>query len=386
MGSDFAYYAVAFTTDDDLIMSREGRVIARFKEKNTSLNDEIWLYYPESKLIFKADESSLGKSFEIGSFRSGSRLTLALKTSDGKTYYTDQSLNADACDHVKKVQSGTYKWELRWEDLYGLGEQDYNDVVMDLEIFSASTDDLVMPKDGRVLVTFKSKVTKLQDEFRLAYPQDRLIFNADDSNKGKTFDLGTFQAGTKLSFALKTSEGHTYYTDQILNPDSLSHVRKLPTGYNKWEIRWEDSYGLGNRDYRDVIVGIEVIPTSNEDVVLAKNARVVARLVRRNTPQNNEFWLQQPESRMLFASSKENIGKSFEVGTFSAGTRLVFALKTQDGNTYYTDSCLNPDARGHVIKLPLGPYKCQLLWEDLYGLKDRDYNDLVVEIAMYPKA
>lgn len=385
IGNNFGYYAVAFSADDDLIMPREGRMVVRFKESNTALKDEIWLTYPENRRIFKAEKSALGKAFEIGTFQSGSRLTLALKTSDGHIYYTDQSLNADACDHVKKVQTGTFKWELRWEDLYGLGEKDFNDVVMEIEIFSPWTDDLVMPKDGRVLVTFKSKVTRFQDEFRLKSPQDKLIFKSDSSSLGKSFDLGTFRAGERLSFALRTSEGHTYYTDQILNPDSLSHVRKLPTGYNKWELRWEDSYGLGNKDYKDIVVEIEAIPTSNEDVLLTREARVVARLVRRDTTMNNEFWLFRPGNKKLFASSKENIGKSFEIGTFPAGTRLVFALKTEDGKVYYTDSSLNPDARGHVMKLPLGAYKCQLLWEDLYRLKDRDYNDLVVEIIMYPK-
>ena len=35
-------------------------------------------------------------------------------------------------------------------------------------------------------------------------------------------------------------------------------------------------------------------------------------------------------------------------------------------------------AKKHVIKLPLGSTKCQLRWEDLYNLKDTDYNDLIV--------
>ena len=57
-----------------------------------------------------------------------------------------------------KVRTGTYKWELCWEDLYGLGEKDYNDVVMEIEIFSPATEDIVMPKDGRVFATFKSRL------------------------------------------------------------------------------------------------------------------------------------------------------------------------------------------------------------------------------------
>jgi len=384
IGSSFAFYSVQFTADDDLIMPMRGRVVARFKEMNTALKDEIWLSYPERRIIFAAKESELGKSFEVGTFSSGTRLTLALVASDGytvHTYYTDQSQNDDACDHVKKVQTGTYKWELRWEDLYGLGEQDYNDVVMELEVFSPYTDDLVVSKDGRVLVTLKSRQTN--DEFSLSYPREQLIFKADDP-LGKTVDLGLFQANDKLTFSIKTPDGHVYCTDQVQNPDSLSHVRKLPTGYNKWELRWEDSLGLKNKDYKDLIVNVEVVPVSNEDIVLTRDCRVVARFVGKNTQNNNQFWICQPSREKLFDATKENLGKSFEVGNFEAGTRLVFALKAEDGNVYYTDSNLNPDLKAHVIKLPLGSNRCQLRWEDLYGLKDRDYNDLVVEISLSP--
>jgi len=384
IGNSFAFYSVQFTADDDLIMPMRGRVIVRFKEMNTALKDEIWLSYPERRIIFAAKESELGKSFEVGTFSSGTRLTLALVASDGytvHTYYTDQSQNDDACDHVKKVQTGTYKWELRWEDLYGLGEQDYNDVVMELEVFSPYTDDLVVSKDGRVLVTLKSRQTN--DEFSLSYPREQLIFKADDP-LGKTVDLGLFQANDKLTFSIKTPDGHVYCTDQVQNPDSLSHVRKLPTGYNKWELRWEDSLGLKNKDYKDLIVNVEVVPVSNEDIVLTRDCRVVARFVGKNTQNNNQFWICQPSREKLFDATKENLGKSFEVGNFEAGTRLVFALKAEDGNVYYTDSNLNPDLKAHVIKLPLGSNRCQLRWEDLYGLKDRDYNDLVVEISQLP--
>jgi hypothetical protein len=114
------------------------------------------------------------------------------------------------------------------------------------------------------------------------------------------------------------------------------------------------------------------------------DSHVVARLVSKNTPYHNRFGLFEPVSKLIFDSISENVGKSFDVGDFPAKTRLVFALQAQDGNIYYTDSSLNEDGRSHVIKLPLGSSKCQLRWEDLHALKDRDYNDLVVEIIMSP--
>ena len=383
-GTNFAFYAVQFTADDDLVMPKEGRVIVRFKSKNTTLDDEIWLHYPEDKLIFRAQDSEIGKFYDLGTYRSGTRLTFALKTSDGNTYYSDQLLNADACDHIKKINTGTYKWELDWEDLYGLGEKDFNDVVMEIEIFSPTTEDIVMPKEGRVFATFKSRLAATKEEFRLSAPEDRLIFTLD-SPLGKPIDLGMYPAGTRLTFALKTDKGYTYYTDQVKNPDFLSHVRQLPTGYNKWELRWEESFGLSKKNYKDLIVAIEVVEIVREDVVLVKDSHVVARLVSKNTPNHNQFWLYRPENKLIFDSIQGNVNKSFDVGDYPAGTRLVFAIKTQDGSFYYTDNSLNADGKKHVIKLPLGSNKCQLRWEDLYNLKDSDYNDLIVEISTTPK-
>jgi len=386
MGGSFGFYAVQFTADDDLIMPMRGRVVARLRDMNTAFQDEIWMVYPEEKMVFSATEEEIGRPHELGTFSAGSRITLALKSTDGLSehiYYTDQSLNDDACDHVKKVQTGTRRWELRWEDIFGLAEKDYSDVVMDLEVFSPYTDDLVMPKDGRVFATLKSRPDS-SCLFSLSSPQERKIFTSEDL-PGKMVDLGTYAAGKTLCFSMQTPDGHVYFTDYIKNPDGMSHVRKLPTAYNKWELRWEESLNLKNRDYKDLIVTIEVVPTTNEDVVLPKDCKVTARFVSRSTPGNNQFWLHLPTEMLLFDASAGNVGKSYEVGEFSAGTRLVFSLLAEDGNRYFTDSSLNPDARAHVLKLPLGANRCQLRWEDLCQLKDRDYNDLVVEIIMTPK-
>lgn len=381
MGSSFGFYAVQFTSDDDLIMPKQGRVIIRFKGMNTTQVDEIWQYSPENRLIFRASSSEIGKLYDLGVYPSGSRLIFALKTSEGHVYYSDQFLNSDACDHVNTVKSGTYKWELSWEDRYGLGERDYDDVVMEIEIFSPITEDIVMPKDGRAFIKIKSRLAATLDEFYLSSPEDRLILS-DETPLGNTIDLGTFPAGAKLSFGLKTDDGYTYYTDQVKNPDFLSHVRKFPTGYNKWEMRWEASFGLTKKSYKDLVVEIEVMPIIKEDVVLAAESHVVARLVSKNTPNHNRFWLYRPENKIIFDSIQGNVGRSFDVGDYPANTRLVFALQAADGSMYYTDSSLNGDGKSHVIKLPLGSSKCQLRWEDLYALKDRDYNDLVVEIII----
>ena len=185
---------------------------------------------------------------------------------------------------------------------------------------------------------------------------------------------------------MRPSDRHTYYTDSVRNPDSITHVKVLPTGSNKWELRWEDSFGLVENDYSDLVVEIEVVPSVNNDIVMPIYGRVSARFVSKGTPLNNEFRLFSPVDQMIFMATNDNLGKTFDLGTFSAGTRLAFALKTPppQNNTYYTNSTLNPDGKSHVFKMQLGPDKCQLRWEDLYNLADGDYNDVVVEISIKP--
>lgn len=135
IGTKFCFYTAEFPPlADDIIMPKNGKVTVKLKSKQALYDNEFRLFKPVDKLIFKATNSEVGKAFDVGPFSAGEKLIFALKTPQGVTYTTDHSLNPDACDHVTKVQTGTYKWELRWEDLYGLGDRDYNDVVVEVEI------------------------------------------------------------------------------------------------------------------------------------------------------------------------------------------------------------------------------------------------------------
>jgi hypothetical protein len=380
-GTKYGFYGVSLTPNHDIVMPNDGRAFAKFVSKGTASNHEVRLHYPSDALIFQATAGNIGKSFEIGTFRAGTNLTFELKTSDGNTYFTDSSLNADGCDHVSVSQIGTYTWKLGWEDLYGLGEADYNDVVMQVDIYDKSGDDLVLPLAGKVMVTFKSKNTAKTNELRTYYPKDNPIFTATSDNLGKTFDLGAYQAGAKIGFAIRTSDGNTFYSDRALNADLNVHVRRVATGYNKWEYRWEDTLSLKDTDYDDLIVMVEVLAITDDDIVLPKAGKVKARFVSKSTSQNNEFRLYSPVNKAIFPASDLNLGKTFDVGTFNAGTRIVFAIKTPQG-TFYTNSSLNADGKDHVIKMALGTTRWQLRWEDLPTLVDTDYNDLVVEVSM----
>lgn len=121
-------------SNSDFIMPKSGTVLVKFKSGSVALDHQIWLYHPEKKPIFVASNSNLGKTYDIGSFAECERLVFALRSHDGHTYYTKKSLNSDACDHVRKIQQGIDRWEFQWEDMFGLGERDFNDIVMEVVV------------------------------------------------------------------------------------------------------------------------------------------------------------------------------------------------------------------------------------------------------------
>ncbi len=135
IGSAFCFWTAEFPQQDDSIyMPREGKVTVEFLSKEAGFENEFWLHAPKEKMIFKATNANVGKEFDVGTFRYPNRLIFALKAPEGFTYYTNPRLNPDCCDHVAKVQRNKYNWELRWEDLYGLGDADYNDVVVKVKV------------------------------------------------------------------------------------------------------------------------------------------------------------------------------------------------------------------------------------------------------------
>ena len=93
---------------------------------------------------------------------------------------------------------------------------------------------------------------------------------------------------------------------------------------------------------------------SSSKLAMPKTGKVTVRFKSKMTAFDAELWLAYPEDMLIFNASSNNLGQTYDVGTFAASTRLVFALKTPGGHAYYTDSSLNRDGCGHTRKLQLG--------------------------------
>ncbi len=131
IGTTFCFYTAEFPSlVDDILVPKTGKLSVTLKSKSASFDNEFWITWPVKKLLLKCTDANVGKSVDIGPFHAGTRLVFALKTPQGYMFYTNHALNPDACDHVKKVTLGKTKWELQWEDIYGLGDKDYNDNII----------------------------------------------------------------------------------------------------------------------------------------------------------------------------------------------------------------------------------------------------------------
>ena len=82
--------------------------------------------------LFSNHSTAVGAFHDFGHVNAGDRLTFFIQNQGG-TYYSDTSMNNDGVNHVyasafagnSKVPAGTY---VGFEDLYGGGDLDYNDL------------------------------------------------------------------------------------------------------------------------------------------------------------------------------------------------------------------------------------------------------------------
>jgi len=102
----------------------------------------------------------------------------------------------------------------------------------------------------------------------------------------------------------------------------------------------------------------------------------------------NQFRLHQPRTIELGWTQGDNLstrqgdafGTTWNLGTFPAGTELIFA-DSANGKTYYTGPAeRNPDKIAHAaitLKNPDGPHHKYLVsFEDFWNGGDKDYNDV----------
>ena len=127
---------------------------------------------------------------------------------------------------------------------------------------------LITAQGGDVSVTFISKEAADTDLTFLAPDTSTAIFNNQTANPGDTVPLGTFAAGTVLTFTLDNiNTGYFFSTgDGTHNPDGDVHAQVL-YDYNghsdETYVGFEDLYGnSADWDYNDLEFFVTTLPSA----------------------------------------------------------------------------------------------------------------------------
>jgi hypothetical protein len=118
-----------------------------------------------------------------------------------------------------------------------------------------------------------------------------------------------------------------------------------------------------------------------EQTLIATGGDVVVTFVSNGAGYTSELYLDDPlaeDAEAIFNNWTTDIGASLNLGSFAAGTELVFKLLVlETGNIFYTGAgSRNADGIVHALVESVAG---QVLvgFEDLFGGGDLDYDDLV---------
>lgn len=108
-------------------------------------------------------------------------------------------------------------------------------------------------------------------------------------------------------------------------------------------------------------------------ITLPRAGTLMATVVSASAAAGSDFGLDQPTHQTLIANATFNVGATAAVGSFAAGTSLVFFLFTPSFGTTYLST------GDHAQVASDGPEAWIISWEDS---NDFDFNDLVTRISL----
>ena len=128
-GYDLNPAARVIVTDDTEL------VTVTFLYSDTAYQDVLWIDSPYASQLFEAWTASTGTSWRLGPFSVGTELVFAAYvTNTGDRWLTGPaSRNSDGVVHGATTYEGGCSWEVGFEDLYGGGDLDFNDVIFRVE-------------------------------------------------------------------------------------------------------------------------------------------------------------------------------------------------------------------------------------------------------------
>jgi large repetitive protein len=229
-------------------------------------------------------------------------------------FFSVNGSNPDGFDHVNSENLGRGNWRLRWEDVAGGGDQDFNDVV-----FTVSQPGVLIPgqKGERSLakVDFVSQNASYFNEMgyyladdaegrvgnllpgdagyaqaALSTSRHQVVFAQYQGWSSHEYELPSTQyVGWYLISNGSTSEfleanpdrqPQAFFSYSAANPDGLSHLHQKTS--EEWG--WEDLIGGGDLDFNDLVFRFELgLPINQPPVALKLNRNSIIE----NNPINS---------------------------------------------------------------------------------------------------
>lgn len=114
----------------------------------------------------------------------------------------------------------------------------------------------------------------------------------------------------------------------------------------------------------------------------ATGGNVTVKILSADAGHTSNLYLFSPEPTQFIATNRE-VGKVVDLGSFQAGTELIFGITDQfTGDTFKIGpGSRNPDGQPHAKVEFVGPGIANVGFEDLYGGGDQDYNDNVFQFT-----
>jgi len=125
------------------LIATGGDVVVTFVSNGAGYTSELYLDGPDGDAlgsIFNNQTTPVSTSLNLGAFLAGTELIFRLEVQNtGQVFYSgDSSRNADGIAHAV-VDSGQNQARVGFEDLFGGGDRDYNDLVFSFSNVSGGT-------------------------------------------------------------------------------------------------------------------------------------------------------------------------------------------------------------------------------------------------------
>jgi hypothetical protein len=125
----------------------------------------------------------------------------------------------------------------------------------------------------------------------------------------------------------------------------------------------------------------QAAPILGANIYVENTGNVTATYLGHTAGYTNELYLYMPNlgTGVIFNNHTTPVGTTFDLGNFTAGTELIFAIYVLNtGNTFYSgDASRNADGIAHaVVDTDYSPTAAYVGFEDLFGGGDFDYDDV----------